>query len=165
MNSIMKPLRPLILLIVGFAALAYIGGILWAGIASIQCPKVPVELPDLVTQTITSIGAVLATNFGALFGISKFVNENRGKNPTLINIKKWYGLPVMPKSENKVAFLDKLPVYAAYLYFISLILALVFWGITGFSDQSAQILKNMTSTLIGAAAGVLAVYLNVTKPA
>lgn len=159
----MKQLRPLILLIVGFTAIAYIGGILWAGIASIKCPKVPVQIPDLVTQAITGIGAVLATNFGALFGISQFANENRGNNPTLINIKKWYGLPVMSNSEDKVPFLDKLPIYAAYLYFISLLLALIFWCIAGLSDQSAQILKNMTSTLIGAAVGVLAVSLNVKK--
>lgn len=161
----MKPLRPLILLIVGFAALAYIGGILWAGIASIKCPKVPVQIPDLVTQAITSIGAVLATNFGALFGISRFVNKRSVNDTTLINIKKWYGLPVMPKSADKIDFLDKLPVYAGYLYFISLMLAFIFWFITGFSDQSAQILKNMSSTLIGAIVGVVAVYLNVTKPA
>lgn len=73
------------------------------------------------------------------------------------------GLPQMSNEQNTVPFLDRLPIFAAYLYFISLIIALIFWIINGFSDQSAQVLKNMTSTLIGAAAGVLAVYLNVKK--
>jgi hypothetical protein len=158
----MKNLRPLILLIVGFAAFAYIGGIIWAGVASILSPTGP-KIPELVTQTITGIGAVLATNFGALFGIAQFTSGNQVSNPNSRSIKKWMGLPQMSNEQNTVPFLDRLPIFAAYLYFISLIIALIFWIINGFSDQSAQVLKNMTSTLIGAAAGVLAVYLNVKK--
>jgi len=45
----MKQTRPLILLIVGFAAIAYIGGILWAGIASVTSPTMP-KIPELVTR-------------------------------------------------------------------------------------------------------------------
>ena len=72
----MKQTRPLILLIVGFATIAYIGGILWAGIASVTSPTMP-KIPELVTQAITAIGAVLATNFGALFGISQFTSIDK----------------------------------------------------------------------------------------
>jgi hypothetical protein len=158
----MKQTRPLILLIVGFATIAYIGGILWAGIASVTSPTMP-KIPELVTQAITAIGAVLATNFGALFGISQFTSIDKSANPTYLNIKKLYKLPLLTDAKNKTPFLDKLPIYAAYLYFISLFVATVFWCIDGFSDQCAQVLKNMTSTLIGAATGVLAVYLNVKK--
>jgi hypothetical protein len=157
----MKALRPLILLIVAFAALAYVGGIIWAGIASISSPTPP-NIPELVTQTITGIGAVLATNFGALFGIAQFTGGNKGSNPNPKNVKNWLRLPVIPQ-KTEISILDHLPVIAAYLYFFSLLIALLFWVIEGFSDQSAQVLKNMTSTLIGAAAGVLAVSLNVKR--
>ena len=56
-----------------------------------------------------------------------------------------------------------LQVVAAYLYVFSLVAAVVFWGLDGFSGESAQVLSNMSFTLVGVLAGVLAVALNVRE--
>lgn len=156
----MKELRPLILLMVGVAVTAYFAGIIWAGFASLAKETVP-KIPEIVTLTITAIGAILATNFGAQLGIARFIKVNPASNPNLIISKRFMGLPLVTNANNKFSILDHLPIIATYLYFISLTMALIFWGLDKLSDDSAQVLKNMSSTLIGALAGLLAGYLNV----
>jgi hypothetical protein len=54
---------------------------------------------------------------------------------------------------------------AAYVYFFSLLAALVGWLLTGLSPFAAEILRTMSLSLVGVIAGVLAVMLNVRKPA
>lgn len=65
----MNQLRPLVIVVVLLAAVAYIGGIIWAGVASLSSETKP-DVPEIVIQAITVIGGALATHFGAVFGIS-----------------------------------------------------------------------------------------------
>jgi hypothetical protein len=146
----MKALRPLVIVLLALGALFYLAGILWAGVLSLQSNTVP-ELPEVVTYVITTIGGVLATNFGAVFGIS--VVPNGGKKAEQLNM---FSLLAPPASRTKV---DKLQIIAAYLYIVSLLLALIFWLVDGLSDTSAPVLSTMTFTLIGVIGGLGAVVL------
>ncbi len=153
----MKQLRSLLLIIVGLAVLAYLGGIVWAGVASLLSTTEP-QLPDIVTQAITAIGALLATHFGAIFGISRFT---AGSGQRTDRLGSW---PRLPRRTNEPApTFEWLQVVAAWVYVASLILAVAFWAFDGFSPSSARALISMSSTLIGVFAGVCAVALNVSK--
>ncbi len=153
----MKQLRSLLLIIVGLAVLAYLGGITWAGVASLLSTTEP-QLPDIVTQAITAIGALLATHFGAIFGISRFT---AGSGERTSRLGAWPRLP--PRSNEPAPTFEWLQVGAAWVYVASLILAVAFWAFDGFSSSSARALISMSSTLIGVFAGVFAVALNVSK--
>jgi hypothetical protein len=59
--------------------------------------------------------------------------------------------------------LDRLQVAAAYFYVCALFAGGVLWGLDAFSPTSADILKNVTYSLIGVAGGVIAVALNVRR--
>ena len=152
-------LKPLFWIIIFIAAIGYIGGIIIAGILSIGS-STPPQIPQPVNVVITAIGSVLATNFGALLGISQFTKPDPGSK---FKTRTFLRFPVFGEENDKMNFFDKLPVYATYVYFFSLILALIFWGIDKFSENSSPIIINMTSTLIGAVVGVVAVLLNVKQ--
>jgi hypothetical protein len=177
-----NPLRGLVVFIVLFAAVLYIGGIVWAGIAScVNTQETPPTLPEIVTHAITSIGAVLATHFGALFGISQFTGGNPRPIPSFLQIHIWARLPSREKRPADkgvpAAFTagvptpeppsprpyDLLQVVAAYFYFFSLLLALVFWAATGFSPRSADVVKNLSFTLVGVMAAIGTISLSVRK--
>jgi hypothetical protein len=156
----MNQLRPLIVILVLLAALAYLGGIAWAGIASLGTEAEP-TIPEVVTQAITVIGGALATHFGAIFGISQFTTGKPRSLSSAVNFNSWTRMPL--RNGEKESRLSWLQVVAAYLYVFSLVAAVIFWGLDGFSGQSARVLSNMSFTLVGVLAGVLAVALNVRE--
>ena len=169
-----KQLRPLVIIVIFIGALAYIGAVVWAGVVSVNASEQqPAKLPGIVTQMITTIGTTLATHFGALFGISQFTGGNPRPIPKFYQAYIWATLPER-KLDQEVAVpqagepteqqFDTVQIAAAYLYFGSLLLACVFWAITGFSEFAADAVRNMTASFIGAIAGVIAVSLNVKKP-
>ena len=168
----MTQLRPLILIVVFLGTIGYICGIIVAGIVTLtsSSTKGPNEMmPAFVTQVVTAIGATLATHFGAVFGISQFTGGNPRPIPNFFQIHIWARLPprITLESvtvEKSISRLDSVQVIAAYIYFFSLVLAAIFWGLNGFSDHSADIIKNMSVNLLGVMAGVIAVVLNVKKP-
>lgn len=157
----MNQLRPLIIIVVLLAALSYLGGIAWAGFASLNSETEP-SIPEVVTQAITVIGGALATHFGAIFGISQFTTGKPRSLSSAVNFNSWTRTPL--RNGEKESRLSWLQVVAAYLYVFSLVAAVVFWGLDGFSKESAQVLSNMSFTLVGVLAGVLAVALNLGKP-
>jgi len=159
----MNQLRPLVIFIVVVAALAYIGGIIYAGIESLQSDTKP-PLPELVTQTITVIGGALATHFGAIFGISQLDGGSPRPIPSPLNVKAWAAVRPLRQDEPPQPTLNFLQVIAAYLYIVSLVGAVVFWLLDEFSSESADILRNMSFTFVGVIGGVVAVILNVRNP-
>jgi phosphotransferase system glucose/maltose/N-acetylglucosamine-specific IIC component len=169
-----QQLRPLIRIIIFVGALLYVGGIFWAGIASLtHAGPTPPEIPQIVTQAITVIGAALATHFGALFGISQFTGGNPRPIPRFYQINSWARLPSRKvkvqtaqgvRVREETPPLDNVQVLAAYLYFGSLLLALIFWALDGFSNSTADVVRNMSYSLVGVVGGVVAVVLNVKKP-
>jgi len=155
----MNKLRPLVIIGVSIAALLYLGGLLWAGIESIKSPNKP-EIPEILTHALTVIGGVLATHFGAIFGISQLNGKGRRTTPGLLSVHLWAALPQAAGRVQGPA-LSWLQVTAAYFYFLSLVGALVFWLLDGFSTQTADAVQNMSFTLAGVSGGMLAVALNV----
>lgn len=201
MNS---QLRPLVVIVVALGALAYLGGIAWAGIATLRSGHSELAIvPGYVTSLVTTIGAALATHFGALFGISQFTpgpggprarrGGTRDSAPSFFQVAQWARLPGEPGESSDTGQgrlpvrpsspdaggdidtdppngappprrLDGLQVAAAYLYLGSLVLALGFWVASGFSEEASEVIRNMSYSLIGVLAGVLAVALNVRRP-
>lgn len=152
-------LRVIILILLAIAALAYLGGVAWAGIASLQTDEVP-EIPGIVTQAITVIGGVLATHTGAVFGIARYLNGASRPRPKIYNPMAW---SVVPKREGVAPRqgLDVIQITAVVVYLLSLLAAVVFWGLDGFVDTSAEVLRNMSYTFVGLIGGLLAVQLNI----
>ncbi|HHS97696.1 MAG TPA: hypothetical protein ENK08_07325 [Chloroflexi bacterium] len=131
----------LALVILGIGAVLYVAAIVWAGIASLQYAATgPVNLPEFVEQVIVVIGGALATHFGAWMGIT----FSQGR--TLASFR---GL----------LRLDQMAQVLAYLYLGCLVLGLIFWGATGFSPNAAGVLQNLSYTILGVFAGVVAVWL------
>ena len=169
-------LRPLVVVVVFLGALLYAGGIIWAGVASLRSAAEP-ELPDLITQAITAIGAALATHFGALFGISQFTGGNPRPIPSPLKIHSWATLPSRPKRKHEEIprealraeeeadhRFDKLQIAAAYFYLGSLILAAAFWAFDGgFSKDAAEALRTMSYSLLGVIVGIMTIVLNIKK--
>jgi hypothetical protein len=162
----MDQLRPLICIIVGVAALAYVGGIGYAGYLSLTSDN-PV-VPDIVTQAVTVIGGALGTHFGAIFGISQLVSGTPANPPPVARLNVFTRSSVLATPANatpppSALPLDKLQVAAAYFYVFALLLGAILWGATGFSSKAADILKNISYSLIGVIGGVVAVALNVRR--
>jgi len=131
----------LALIILGIGGVLYVAAIVWAGIASLRYAGTqPLDLPDFVEQVIVVIGGTLATHFGAWMGIT-FTHKR-----SLISLRD---LPT----------LDKMAQILAFLYLGCLILGLIFWGATGFSQNAAGVLQNLSYTILGVFAGVVAVWL------
>ena len=95
----MNQLRPLIVILVLLAALAYLGGIAWAGIASLNSETAP-GIPEVVTQAITVIGGALATHFGAIFGISQFTTGKPRSLSSAVNFNSWSKMPLRDGERN-----------------------------------------------------------------
>jgi hypothetical protein len=143
----MNALKPLTVILVLLAGLLYLGGLVWAGVASLGSETTP-TIPEAVTYVITIVGGVLATNFGAIYGISVLPDgTGRARELKITRIPKLTA--------------DAIQVVAAWVYVLSLLAAVVFWTLDGFSPESAEVLRNMTFTCIGVLGGVLAVALNV----
>ena len=152
------PLRPLVLFILALAALAYVGGIVWAGVATLLDTSREPSLPDIVTYAVTAVGGLLATHFGAVFGITQL---SGGTRQPIHKFWRWVALPVREGGGTQP--LDWMQIAAAYLYVGSLLAAFVFWAADGFSPLAARALVTMSFTLVGVFAGIGAVALNVKK--
>jgi hypothetical protein len=124
-------------LLVGFGA--YAAAILWAGIASLGSATEPI-LPDPLTPLITGVGAALATSFGAFVGFKPKLGSEAFAMPS-------FKVP-------------SLQAAAAFVYFVSLLAALLFWLLDGFSPTTAEIIRNQTLTLGGVVLGAVIVSLN-----
>jgi len=135
--------RTLTRVVGGLAIAAYFAGIIYAGIASLKTDAEP-DIPDIVTAVITGTGGTLATFFGMVFGFNR-ANEAGASQKT------------------KTTELTPPQSVAAWGYLASLVMAVVFWAIDGFSDSSAEVLRSLSMTCPGVFVGALAVSLNVPK--
>ena len=92
---------------------------------------------------ITLIGGTLATHFGAVFGLNR-ANQRQGAAKT---------------------DLGTLESIAAWSYLLSLLLAVLLWGLNGFDGRYVDSIRNLALTFPGVIAGVLAVAVNVSVEA
>jgi len=132
------------------AGLFFLAGILEAGILT-QKGK-PEKMPPFLKQTVTLIGGVLATNLGAVLGIS----VARGVSPSL---RIW----AVPTTQ-------ALQMAAVILYVVGLLLAAVFWAINGFKENPnggpivvVSTLPELTRILLGVIIGAAIVVLGISS--
>jgi len=145
----MDAVTALALFLVVLAALLFIGGIISAGYFSLK--RKPEAMPSFLTQTTTIIGGTLATNLGAVLGLSVAQSDK-------LNTAGVAALPALAK---------QLQVGAAYLYVLGLVIAFVCWALIRFSDKPEEVvstLPDLTKTLLGVVVGVLAIALGISRP-
>ena len=124
----------------------YLFAVIYGGIRSINdlanASGTPSTLPSFINQVILGIGGALATHFGAFLGIT--FSQGKGLRG-LFDPFKALGKP------------DNMAGGLAIVYFLSLVVAIILWGISGFSENFAIVLKDLASTFIGVFAGALIV--------
>ena len=99
-------------------------------------------MPEIVGFFVAAVNGTLAANLGAVLGIS-------------ISLRGW---------RDPDTATEKLQWLAAGWYVLMLALAAVFWGLTGFTDDSARVvalLPEMTKNGIGIMVAILAAVLGV----
>ncbi len=108
----------------------------------------PADLPPVCSYLALAVNAILAANLGALLGIN-------------ISLRGWAG----PREAD-----EWLQWAAAGWYVIMLVLATVFWGLKGFSEDPAvvvpmlpELAKNGIGILISILAAALGVQTAVTR--
>jgi hypothetical protein len=136
----------------GLAFVSFFGGIIVAGSDTIG-KETPVEMPAFLVLVVTMAGGALATNAGAVLGIS-FERGGAGSRfaPDLFRFRGWSGANDATKVQ----------ILAAYAYVIGLCAAAALWAVYNFKEDGAtsvQLLAGLTKTLFGAAACALAVVL------
>jgi hypothetical protein len=102
----------------------------------------PNDMPGIVSYFVSAVNGTLAANLGALLGIS-------------ISLRGWRG----PQNANEL-----LQWIAAGLYVAMLLLATIFWGMAGFTDDGSKvvsILPDMTKNAVGIFIAILAAVLGV----
>jgi hypothetical protein len=146
MNEIIKP-NPVELIteaLFFIGCFGYIYGVFKACIVSLA--KVPdvSKMPAFLSNLITTIGAVLATNLGAILGLPKPL-------PTLSPFAVFYE-PIIINFQ----------ITACYIYLLTLLTSSIVWGIKNFTTDPTQIvstLPDQTKTFLGVLVGVLAITL------
>jgi hypothetical protein len=102
----------------------------------------PNDMPAIISYFVSAVNGTLAANLGALFGIS-------------ISLGGWRG------PQNKGELLQWM---AAGFYVVGLSLAVLFWGLAGFTDDSSKVvslLPEMTKNAVGIFIAILAAVLGV----
>lgn len=170
-------LLPLVYFLVLIGCLIFLLGILSTGIASVRCMEVPTcrgEGLDCtycadclkehnwlysVLPLISSISTVLATNFGAVLGIS-LLKKNDGSGPAL-NLREMF-LPVKNAAGN-IVYSEWFKVIACYIYILGLLLAFIF-SIILKDACSDELIPDLTKSFYGFIVGALVVFLGAPKP-
>jgi hypothetical protein len=105
-------------------------------------PPRPNEMPPIMSYLVSTVNGVLAANLGALLGIN-------------ISLSGWQ----KPQGPAEI-----LQWSAAGWYLLMLLLAAVFWGLAGFSEDASRVvplLPEMTKNGIGIFIAILAAVLGV----
>ncbi len=146
----------LIVLLVVLAGLGFVLGIAEAGYYTAK--RTPAAMPRFLAQVVTTVGAVLATNLGAVLGLSVADVQSASTGLPLARafaLSSWLAAPGVPVG-------TQVQIAAAWIYVIGLIAAAFLWGLRGFSDNPAVVvptLPELSRTLLGVIVGALAVAL------
>jgi uncharacterized membrane protein len=128
---------------VAIALGGYLAAVVGAAIVSLQQPGSVVTHP-IVTAFATAVGGALATNFGALVGVS-ITTQGVLTTQGIGDFFRWKNLQAA----------------AAVFYFLVLLFALAVWLLDGFfSENTAEIIRTHAATVLGVIPGILLVKLN-----
>jgi hypothetical protein len=159
----MKSLKYLMAFLAMLGAGVYLYGIIEAGLISLAKSG---KLNDLWVTAISIIGGVLATNFGAVLGISFSTPPiTNGFAAERFMLFRWPGPASSgnkPMSSNNTGTgPKKIQIIASWIYILSLLCAVVFWIIASSKNSSniQGVITQLFHTLIGVAAGALTVIL------
>jgi hypothetical protein len=142
------PFGPLVVIVVVVATLVYALGVAWAAALTLRT-STHEPLPQPMRYAVTSIGAVLAAHLGFVLGLP----------PTRAAFFAVLGMTASPPPPAP----SGLQIFAAYAYLACLFAAFVTWAIARFRSSAEDTIKEMTFTLIGVFAAVMAVALKVGK--
>ncbi len=151
-----KPIKYLLGLFIFIGCAIYIYGIVLACLESWPEHQPPYQIPVFLSTTVTSIAALLATNLGAVLGITITKSDS-----LFGETKTWNPLTVFREPEP-----TNFQATACYIYAISLIACGVVWACRGFEPDPAKIvplIPEMTKSLLGVIIGVLAMSLNIQQ--
>ncbi|MBK9792649.1 MAG: hypothetical protein IPP60_05995 [Sphingobacteriales bacterium] len=133
--------------------------LLWAAWITITEKDVTGLFPRFLNISVLTISGYLSMNAGAVLGFTI-------KGPSLYfkNSSKWN-----PKNLIKNIFIDSeaIQIFACYFYVFGLLLALITYGIDGFSDNEKEyvpLIASFSTSFIGVIAGALGIALGQTKP-
>jgi len=139
------PTELLLIVVATLGALLYVSGLVWAVVSTLGKTNVP--MPSPVGHALTSVGAVLATNFGAVLGLPT----------TRLAVFSW-SRAIAVAGESQTKFLQ---IVAAWVYFVCLVAAAVVWAVAMLKSVPVmEPIQQMSLTLIGVAAAALAVLLS-----
>jgi hypothetical protein len=136
----------------------YVFGIGYGIYQSFPSSGTPVPLPDALDIMISSLGAILLTNLGAVLGISV-------ANPSSALAKK-----IMPSFtneatenvENPMNLREQLQYMAMFIYLLCLTACFICWAVKGFKSDAENVIvliPQMGKTLIGVITAYLAFIL------
>ena len=144
----------LISIILAIGCVAFLYGIYKACEVSLKkTPPDPTEMPSALSSIVTTIGAILATNLGAVLGIQLSNSTLAFEDSTLWHISLLFkGTPT------------GFQIIFCYIYLGALVAVATVWVIRKFNDQNViPLIPELSKTLIGIIIGVLALTLS-TKP-
>ena len=155
-------IKILILFLVALSGISFIGGILAAGYYSNWAPGAPIpeKMPSFLTNLVITVGGVLGTNFGAVVGLSM------SKSQAFTEVSFFQPFGVQKNESVKIKGNERLQVIAAWGYVIGLVMAVIFWLGTNFSEEPGTVvllLPELSKTLIGVIVGALAVALGLQE--
>lgn len=113
------------------------------GTKTTEIPQ-PYPISEYIEQVLLVIGTALATHLGAYLGIS--ITQGAGRD-SVTNISDWFSY---------LFSTDGLPGLLAFVYFFTLLAAIVFWAITGFSEYAGKPLQDLSYSFLGVFAGAMA---------
>lgn len=152
-----KPITYLLGLFIFIGCAIYIYCIALACIESWPRFQSVYEIPVFLSTTVTSIAALVATNLGAVLGIT--ITKS---NSLFGESKTWKPLTAFSEPEP-----TNFQATAFYIYVLSLIACGVIWAVRKFEPDPTLIvplIPEMTKSLLGVIIGVLAMSLNIQQP-
>jgi len=138
------------ILFVAFVALGgagYLGGVARAAYLTVK--RRPNDMDEFPQRALTTISAILATNLGAVLGLSLTATGLAGAS--------FFAPDTLTAGGGQSAF----PIIAAYLYSAGLLIACAAWATVNFKE-AVPIISEMTRTLVGVIVGAMALAAGVS---
>lgn len=142
--------KSIITVLTMLAGLMFAGWIVWQGVLATTSGA---AVPTFIRDAVTGIGAVLATHFGAVLGM-KVANVAKDSGARLRALGS-----VLRGEDNPT----RVQTIAVWLYLAGLVIAVVSWAWVGFDPLAPEMLRMLSTTLLGVIVGALAVSLNIQK--
>lgn len=151
----MDAITILVLIVIAVVPFLFIGGIVWAGMVSLQ--NKPEKMDSLLAGGVTAIGGLLSTNFGLVLGLY----TTGGLQPVGRSIQSFSLNPATWTSITTQTF----QVVAAYVYLFGLLIACIFYFLnrrTAEPTKVVDIVPQLTKMLVGVTLAVLAITLGIS---